>query len=236
MQGPPSEGLYDMGAICIQEHTERLQNLVNDAVARGAEIAFRGDFVGDFGNGVVGQFYPPTVLINVNHSMKLMQEEIFGPLIPIIKFHTDEEAILLANDTSFGLGCAVFSGNKVRANAIASRIYCGMAAINDFAVTYMCQALPFGGVKNSGFGKFAGVEGLRDCCLTKSVVEDRFPYIKTLIPKPIQYPVSDCAFKFEEALTKMFYSLSMWERLTALANVLKILSESKDSGVISKKS
>ena len=65
--------------------------------------------------------------------------QIFGPIIAIMKFNTDDEAIDLANDTKFGLGCAVFSGSKQRANAIASKIKSGFAAINDFAVTYMCQ-------------------------------------------------------------------------------------------------
>ena len=65
--------------------------------------------------------------------------QIFGPIIAIMKFDTDEEAIHLANDSKFGLGCAVFSGSKERANAIAAKIKSGFAAINDFAVTYMCQ-------------------------------------------------------------------------------------------------
>ncbi|KAH9319007.1 hypothetical protein KI387_020776, partial [Taxus chinensis] len=188
--GPPLIGTerYDMGAICLPEHSDRLQSLVNDAVKNGAEIAVRGKmFFRSLEGDVVGQFYPPTVLLNVNHSMRLMQEEIFGPIIAIMKFSSDEEAIALANDTNFGLGCAVFSGSQRRARSIASRIYCGVAAINDFASSYMCQSLPFGGVKNSGFGRFAGVEGLRACCLIKAVVEDRWwPYIKTRIPKPLQ--------------------------------------------------
>ncbi|XP_024539998.1 aldehyde dehydrogenase 22A1 [Selaginella moellendorffii] len=227
--GPPLEGLFDMGAVCIQEHTDRLQALVNDAVTKGAEIAVRGDLVlPDFGNSVVGQFYPPTVLLNVNHSMRLMQEEIFGPIIPIMKFHSDDEAITLANDSNFGLGCSVFSANKERAVAIASKIYCGMAAINDFAVTYMCQSLPFGGVKNSGFGKFAGVEGLRGCCLVKSIAEDRFSFFKTVIPKPLQYPVAENAFQFEEALVRMFYGLTVVEKFQGLVNLVKIFTEQKD--------
>ncbi|XP_057856064.2 aldehyde dehydrogenase 22A1 [Cryptomeria japonica] len=227
--GPPLVGTarYDMGAICLPEHADRLQLLVNDALDKGAEIAVRGKlFFGSLGSDVVGQFYPPTVLLNVNHSMRLMQEEIFGPIIAIMKFSSDEEAISLANDTNFGLGCAVFSGSQRRARAIASRIYCGFSAINDFASNYMCQSLPFGGVKNSGFGRFAGVEGLRACCLAKSVVEDRWwPYIKTKIPKPLQYPVAENAFEFQEALVELLYGLSIWDRLRGLTNVIKFLTE-----------
>ncbi|KAJ3683043.1 hypothetical protein LUZ60_013270 [Juncus effusus] len=223
--GPPLSGRFDMGAICMQEHSERLQNLVNDAVDNGAEIVGRGSF-GNLGEDAVDQFFPPTVLVNVDHSMKIMQEEAFGPIIPIMEFSSDDEVIQLANDSKYGLGCAVFSGSKKRAIEIASQLHCGVAAINDFASNYMCQSLPFGGVKHSGFGRFAGVEGLRACCLVKSVVEDRFwPYIRTKIPKPIQYPVSEIGFEFQESLVETLYGLNVWDRLCALANVLKMLSE-----------
>ncbi|CAN1195054.1 Aldehyde dehydrogenase 22A1 [Linum perenne] len=254
--GPPLAGRYDMGALCMQEHAERLQNLVNDALEKGAEIVARGSF-GHLGEGAVDQFFPPTVIVNVNHTMKLMQEEAFGPIIPIMKFSTDEEAIRLANDSRYGLGCAVFSGSQRRAKEIASQIHCGVAAVNDFASSYMCQArfpfpftdtfiaplylsipsLPFGGVKDSGFGRFAGIEGLRACCLVKSVVEDRWwPYIKTKIPKPIQYPVSENGFEFQEYLVEALYGLNIWDRLRALVNVLKFLSEQNTSSSTGKRS
>ncbi|THG18205.1 hypothetical protein TEA_017149 [Camellia sinensis var. sinensis] len=223
--GPPLAGKYDMGAICMQEHSERLQSLVNDAIDKGAEIVGRGS-VGNIGAGAVDQYFPPTVIVNVNHTMKLMQEEAFGPIMPIMKFSSDEEAVKLANESKYGLGCAVFSGSQRRAKQIASQIHCGVAAINDFASSYMCQSLPFGGVKESGFGRFAGVEGLRACCLVKSVVEDRWwPYIKTKIPKPIQYPVTENGFEFQESLVEALYSLNVWDRLRALVNVLKLLSD-----------
>ncbi|KAL5700292.1 hypothetical protein ACHQM5_025752 [Ranunculus cassubicifolius] len=223
--GPPLGGKYDMGAICMQGHAERLQSLVNDALEKGAEIVGRGSF-GNLGEDAVDQFFPPTVIVNADHSMKLMQEEAFGPIMPIMKFSSDEEAIMLANDSNYGLGCAVFSGNQRRAREIASRLHCGVAAINDFASNYMCQSLPFGGVKHSGFGRFAGIEGLRACCNTKSVVEDRWwPYIKTVIPKPLQYPVADNCFEFQESLVEALYGMNIWDRLRALVNVLKIISD-----------
>ncbi|XP_057958195.1 aldehyde dehydrogenase 22A1 isoform X2 [Malania oleifera] len=223
--GPPLSGRYDMGALCLIEHSEKLQSLVIDALDKGAQIVARGSF-GNLSEGAVDQFFPPTVIVNVNHSMKLMQEEAFGPIMPIMKFSSDEEAVKLANDSKYGLGCAVFSGSKRRAKEIASQLHIGVAAINDFASNYMCQSLPFGGVKHSGFGRFAGVEGLRACCLVKSVVEDRWwPYIKTMIPKPIQYPVSENSFEFQELLVEALYGLNVWDRLRAFANILKILTD-----------
>ncbi|CAL1397412.1 unnamed protein product [Linum trigynum] len=234
--GPPLTGRYDMGALCMQEQSERLQNLVNDALEKGAEIVARGSF-GHLSEGAVDQFFPPTVIVNVNHTMKIMQEEAFGPILPIMKFSTDEEAIKLANDSRYGLGCGVFSGNQRRAREIASQIHTGIAAVNDFASSYMCQSLPFGGVKDSGFGRFAGIEGLRACCLVKSVVEDRWwPYVKTKIPKPIQYPVSEGGFEFQESLVEALYGLNIRDRLRALVTVLKALSEQNSGSSTSKRS
>ncbi|KAL5158061.1 Aldehyde dehydrogenase 22A1 [Glycine soja] len=223
--GPPLAGKYDMGALCMHAHSEKLEALINDALDKGAEIIARGSF-GHIGEDAVDQYFPPTVIVNVNHSMRLMQEEAFGPIMPIMKFSSDEEVVRLANDSKYGLGCNVFSGSQSRAREIASQIHCGLAAVNDFAATYMCQSLPFGGVKNSGFGRFGGVEGLRACCLVKSVVEDRWwPFIKTVIPKPIQYPVAENGFEFQESLVEALYGLSVWDRLQALVNVLKMLTE-----------
>ncbi|BAT87789.1 hypothetical protein VIGAN_05119500 [Vigna angularis var. angularis] len=175
-----------MGALCMHAHSEKLQGLINDALDKRAEIIARRSS-GHIGEGAVDQYFPRTVIVNVNHSLRLMQQEAFGPIMPIMKFSSDEEVVKLANDSKFGLGCAVFSGSQSRATDIAFQINCGIAAINDFGATYMCQSLPFGGVKRSGFGGFGGAEGLRACCLVKAVVEDRWwPFIKTVIPKPVQ--------------------------------------------------
>ncbi|KAL4592404.1 hypothetical protein LXL04_005397 [Taraxacum kok-saghyz] len=194
------------------------QGLINDALDKGAEIVGGGS-VRDISEGAVDQYFPPTVIVNVNHQMKLMQEEAFGPIMSIMKFETEEEAIMLANDSKYGLGCAVFSGSQKRARMIASKINCGVAAVNDFASNYMCQSLPFGGVKDSGFGRFAGIEGLRACCLVKSVVEDRWwPLVKTKIPKSLQYPVAENCFEFQEALVEALYGVNVWDRLRALVN------------------
>ena len=134
----------------------------------------------------------------------------------IVPFRTDAEAIDLANNCAFGLGSNVFSADLNRANAIGAQLEAGMLSINDFATTYMCQSLPFGGVKDSGFDKFAGIEGLRGLCTAKSISEDRFPSImNTQMPPLLQYPVQSRAFEFVSGLTKMFYYPG---RLTCLTN------------------
>lgn len=90
-----------------------------------------------------------------------------GQVMTVLPFGSDDEAVALANDCPFGLGSSVFSGSRRRARALASRLEAGMSSINDFNATYMCQGLPFGGVKLSGFGRFAGVEGLRALTVPK---------------------------------------------------------------------
>lgn len=139
-----------------------------------------------------------------------------------IPWETDEEVIDLVNDCPFGLGSNVFSGSKRRANAIAARLHAGMSTINDFATTYMCQSLPFGGVKLTGFDRFAGIEGLRGLCIPKSVCEDALPFLKTEIPPPLRYPVADFAFDFVKALVQMFYGLNPAQQLGGLLNLAAV--------------
>lgn len=123
----------------------------------------------------------PTVLSNVNHSMRIVNEEVFGPVMLIIPFSSDDEAVRLANSTEYALGSSIFSGNAARAHEVARRVVAGMATINDFGVGYLIQSLPFGGTKISGFGRFGGAEGLREFSRQKSVVTDRFPGVLTKV-------------------------------------------------------
>jgi len=215
-QGPAlGGGTVDCGAMCMPGLTDKIQELVDDAVAKGAKALLGGKI-----GAASGQFYQPTVLVDVTPEMRIWSEEVFGPVLTIIKVQNDAEAIKLANDCPFGLGSNVFSTSARRANAIARQLQAGMSSINDFATTYMCQSLPFGGVKESGFDRFAGIEGLRGLCVPKAVCEDRFPLLlKTEIPPPLQYPVSDVAFPFINALCHMFYGLTRWQQFRGLLRV-----------------
>ena len=95
-----------------------------------------------------------------------------------------------------------------------------MTSINDFATTYMCQSLPFGGVKESGFDRFAGIEGLRGLCVPKAVAEDRWPFTTT-IPPLLQYPVSEQAFPFVSSLVWMFYAPGLAGNARGLLGLLR---------------
>eukprot|EP00238_Polyblepharides_amylifera_P012708 CAMPEP_0196587490 /NCGR_PEP_ID=MMETSP1081-20130531/57615_1 /TAXON_ID=36882 /ORGANISM="Pyramimonas amylifera, Strain CCMP720" /LENGTH=176 /DNA_ID=CAMNT_0041909685 /DNA_START=91 /DNA_END=621 /DNA_ORIENTATION=- len=156
----------------------------------------------------------------MTQEMRIMQEEVFGPILPIIKVSSDAEAVAVANACSFGLGSSVFCKSQTRGLKIGKQLEAGMTSINDFAATYMSQALPFGGVKDSGFDRFAGIEGLRGCCHAKAVCEDKFPSLmKTNIPPLLQYPVDDVAFDFVSALCKLFYGFSISDRVGALVTM-----------------
>ncbi|CAL8470086.1 g9628 [Coccomyxa elongata] len=218
-QGPAlGDAPVDCGAMCMPGLAEKVAQLVEDAVADGAKVLVGGHLV-EHDSG--GQFYAPTVLVGVTPAMRIWREEVFGPVMVIVQFATDDEAVRLANDCPFGLGSAVFSRSQRRANAIGRRLQAGMTSINDFATTYMCQSLPFGGVKESGFDRFAGIEGLRGLCVPKAVCEDRFPWLmRTDIPLLLQYPVGDAAFPFVCGLISMFYGLSLRDNLSGLCTVI----------------
>jgi acyl-CoA reductase-like NAD-dependent aldehyde dehydrogenase len=107
----------------------------------------------DLPEGLDGNFYRPAVLTGVNHGMRIMKEEIFGPVIPIITVDSEDEAIKMANDSEFGLGASVWTGDLDRGNAIAERLEAGNVWINDHMYSAgMCQC-SWGGVKDSGIGR-----------------------------------------------------------------------------------
>jgi len=130
--------------------------------------------------------------------------------------------VALANDCEFALGSSAFSGSQARALRIGSGIRAGMFAANDFATYSMCQSLPFGGLAESGFGRFGGVEGLRGVCNARVVVQDRFPALmRTEIPAPLRYPVAPCGFAFVHALCQMFYGCGVAGRGRGLLTLAK---------------
>jgi len=209
----------DCGAMCMPKQALYVQSLIDDAVKRGATVHVGGKIeLGAKG----GQFYPPTVISGVTHDMRIAKEEVFGPVLAIVKTKSDEESVALANDCDFGLGSNVFTRSTRRAEKLGSQLEAGMTSINDFCSTYMAQSLPFGGVKESGFDRFAGIEGLRGCCIPKSVVVDRFPWLmNTNIPPPLCYPVADNAFTFCKALSRMFFGLTFGQRLGGIFALAK---------------
>lgn len=160
---------HDFGSLIDESQVEVTERHVREAVAAGAK-ALTG---GKRPEGP-GSFYPPTVLVDVDHSMACMTEETFGPTLPIMKVASVAEAIRLANDSPYGLSASVFSKDVERAKSIALQLDCGAVNINDVISNLMCTTAPMGGWKNSGIGaRFGGPEGMRKFCRQETVVAPR---------------------------------------------------------------
>lgn len=218
-QGRPLSGTCDMGATTMPGQLAMIEELVADAVANGARVLVGGGRNEQLGPGL---FFEPTLIVDAHHGMRITQDEAFGPLMVVIPFDDEEELIGYANDSEFGLASSIYSGSYSRAHRLAEQLQAGMSNVNDYGVNYLIQSLPFGGVKLSGFGRFAGVEGLRECCVVKSVTSDRFPLVSTakILPPLLDYPVGDRAVPFHEGLVRMFYGLSWIEKIGGLGHLL----------------
>lgn len=162
-EGKHFGALIDDGQVGVTERH------VDDALAKGAK-ALTG---GKRPDGT-GSFYPPTVLVDVDHSMACMTEETFGPTLPIMKVSSVAEAVRLANDSPYGLSASVFSKDVHRAKDIAVQLDCGAVNINDVISNLMCTTAPMGGWKTSGIGaRFGGIDGVRKFCRQETVVVPR---------------------------------------------------------------
>jgi delta 1-pyrroline-5-carboxylate dehydrogenase len=149
-----------------------------------------------------------------------MREEMFGPIMCVMKVSSDEEVIQLANDCDYGLGCSVFSKDYNRAYRIAKQIESGMAVVNDWGLSTMVQSLPFGGVKVSGFGKFNGPEGIRDFASQKTFVTDRFGVVLPP-PKALFYPTSPRVHTLVQYFVGILYASSILDKAKAAATLTK---------------
>ncbi|HEX6493236.1 MAG TPA: aldehyde dehydrogenase family protein [Candidatus Dormibacteraeota bacterium] len=169
-QAPPGgPGTAEVGGITFAPQLETIERHVQDALARGARV-----LAGGHRRPGTGQFFEPTVLVDVDHTMTCMREETFGPLLPIVKVADAEEAVRLANDSGYGLCATVFTRDTRRGEAIARRITAGTVSVNDILAHYMAMAMPMGGMKNSGLGGRHGAEGIRKFCERRAYCVSRW--------------------------------------------------------------
>jgi acyl-CoA reductase-like NAD-dependent aldehyde dehydrogenase len=158
----------EVGAMTSPNQTAIVEGQVTDALANGATALTGGKRAPG-----PGDYFEPTVLVGVDHSMKVMREETFGPVVGVMKVRDTEEALSLANDSPYGLSGSVF-GEKARAERVARRIECGAVNVNDVLVNYFAMDVPMGGWKQSGIGYRHGEPGIKKYCRTESVVITRF--------------------------------------------------------------
>lgn len=161
--GNPQDESIDMGPLVSEEQLKLLEDQVNDAVKKGAKVVIGGKRI----KNLKGAFYEPTILTNLNKNLKVWQEEVFGPVLPIVDFETNDQAVRMANDTKYGLGSYIYTKDAKKALETAAQIETGMVSINN--ASYIHPASPFGGIKDSGIGREHGKFGFYELTQTKVV-------------------------------------------------------------------
>ncbi|KAK3389066.1 Aldehyde/histidinol dehydrogenase [Sordaria brevicollis] len=215
----------DVGAMISDSAFTRLEILVADAVKQGARLLAGGKRY-SHPEYPSGHYFVPTLLVDVTPDMAIAQEECFGPIMVIMRTASSSAADILAvaNAPDFGLGSSVFGSDwDSTLHEVVKGLKAGMVAVNDFGATYAVQ-LPFGGVAGSGYGRFAGEEGLRGLCNIKAVCNDRFGWlgIRTAIPRPMQYPVPDQerSWRFARGVVEVGYGMGLGRKVGGVVGIL----------------
>lgn len=166
-QETDSDGDSDVGCMTVDFQTEIIQQHLSDALDKGAELHTGVEWDG------TSKLIPPMILTGVDNSMKVISEESFGPFLPLLPFSDEQDAIEFANNSEFGLSASVWTKDLKRADRVTRAIKTGNVSVNNVMLTEGNPALPFGGVKNSGFGRYKGETGLHSFCNVKSVLIDK---------------------------------------------------------------
>jgi succinate-semialdehyde dehydrogenase/glutarate-semialdehyde dehydrogenase len=171
-QGDPTAEDIDIGAMTNERQLKIVESHISDAVRKGARVETGGSRIDDG-----GWFHQPTVVTNVDHSMEIMTEETFGPTLPIMTFKTDDEAVKLANDSIYGLTAAVFTSDIQRGRKLAERIDAGTVMVNEVVYTHAVAQTPWGGVKQSGYGRTHGRLGLLEMVTHQHIHANAVPWL-----------------------------------------------------------
>jgi len=213
--GNPLEPGNEMGPLTTSQQLKSVEEHIQDAKQKGARILWGGEKIKD----LPGYFLQPTVLSEVNHSMKIMQEETFGPTLPIMTYSNPEEAISLANDTCYGLTASVWTKSKKMASWIANKIEAGTVTVNDHMYSFTEPGAIWGGIKLSGIGRSHGPFGLQELVNIKFTSLDFFKKKNQLG----WYPYNTTWRKILEKALVLFYHDRLKEKFKALFSLLSYL-------------
>ncbi|KAL2871383.1 Aldehyde/histidinol dehydrogenase [Aspergillus lucknowensis] len=218
----------DVGAMISPASFDRLESLITDAVSQGARLIVGGKRF-NHPTHTLGHYFAPTLLADVTPTMAIAQTELFAPVFLMMRATSVVDAISIANSTEYGLGASVFGYNPADVDACVRGIKSGMVSVNDFGSYYAVQ-LPFGGVKGSGYGRFAGEEGLRGVSNIKAVCVDRFPKLMaTRIPPRVDYPIykgesgrenGQGAWEMCKGVVETGYQITLGGRVRGIARLL----------------
>jgi betaine-aldehyde dehydrogenase len=205
-------GAAEVGAMISPAQIAIVEDHVQDARAKGAEILTGGRRADR-----AGGFYEPTVIAGADHTMKCMREETFGPTLPIMKVKDADEALRLANDSEFGLGASVFSGDLAKGGQFARRIETGTVNVNDALLSAMCIDVPMGGWKQSGIGSRSGAYGILKYTRAQTICSPRLPTGST---EPGWMPYSQLKTGLIGGLYRFFNGRGLRSRLGLSARAL----------------
>jgi succinate-semialdehyde dehydrogenase/glutarate-semialdehyde dehydrogenase len=208
--GPPADAETDVGPLTLERQRRVVEEHVQDAVARGARVLAGGARAPG-----PGWFYPPTVLTGVDHTMRVMREETFGPVLPIMAVASVEEALALANDSEYGLTASGWTRDAETARRLQEGLQAGVVTINDCLYSFGEPTAPWGGVKRSGIGRVHGLAGLKEMTQVKYVSRDtgRGPMLWW-------YPYGPELARVASSAGPALYARSLWSRLRHTARLL----------------
>ena len=161
-------GDYDVGRLIFPPQRDVIQASVDDAVAHGARVVVGGTPAGDGGLA-----YAPTLIVDATPAMALNTHETFGPVLPLVRVKDEDEAVRIANAGPFGLNASVWTKSRAKGRRIAGRLQAGMVMVNDVLINFGIPELPYGGVKQSGFGRMMGDKGLLEFSQVKAIADTR---------------------------------------------------------------
>jgi acyl-CoA reductase-like NAD-dependent aldehyde dehydrogenase len=193
---PTGVGTVDVGAVIFPPQIDIVSDHVKDAVDKGAKV-----LTGGHPRSGPGRFFEPTVLVDVDHSMKCMTDETFGPTLPIMKISDTEEGVRLANDSNYGLQASVWTNDVQKGEELARRIQAGVVCVNDAQVNYTALNLPMGGWKSSGLGTRHGANGIRKYTKVQSLLVTR----RALKREPFMFPYKPRTTMLLRRLFKVLY-------------------------------
>ena len=207
-QGPDRDHNVDIGAICTERQLSTIQKQVDDALAKGATVYAQAKVAKE--TLAHGNFFPATVLTDVNHEMEVMREETFGPVLGVMKVNDMEEAVALANDSHLGLTGSVWSNDTRRAVALGRRIKAGVVTVNDHLLAHGMAETPWGGFKESGIGRSHGRLGFDEMTEPQVVITEMLYFSKRNV---FWQPYSEAVYKGMRGTIDLFYGRSLAKRL-----------------------
>lgn len=208
---PDLNSPYDLGPLTFERQLRIVEDHLEDAVAKGAHILYGGQRE--------GLFVQPTVLVDVDHSMKVVRDETFGPLMPIMKVKDEAEAIRKANDSEYGLSACVWSSNLKRAQRVAEQLEVGSVNINDAISHYPVSLLPFGGIKKSGTARTHG---------SREVLQFTQPHSYAVGQPPLPFDIATQMrqpghYRLGEAVMKLMFGVGPAQKLEPLLNAAETI-------------